>query len=398
MQGEALLTRSVCRVAGALPRNVSLDGMRGVAALFVVLSHVVAGFAPSVYFGGRADEDAWWWTVFSVTPGFFVINGAFHVHLFFVLSAYVIAGSSDGARTPLLSQCAARIVRLSFPCAAAILLTYMLFKLDAMYMAKASEIVGHPWIERQYSDPNISWSHALAEALGTYYLTGGSILVPVLWTMQRELIGSIGIYIIFKSASAASTRLMAYVAIAALCVVARLEPQNYLCFVAGAAMYDLGVVKRRPPRQLVVAAIALGIFLGGKPLSAPSLSSIYFPLVHFADGMHVTGLIYPLGAMLLLFGALTSPTMQNILSGRSGAFLGKISFSLYLVHFPLLGSVQAAGFVYFGYTSSIALACVTLVYICVVLAVSTAFYAVVERPTLGLLRSIKRAHRPQLAT
>lgn len=375
-----------------MQRNAGLDGMRGVAALTVVLSHIVAGFLPTVYFGKDAAEQTTWHSIFAATPGFIVINGSFAVYIFFVLSGYVIAASSERTTLPLFAQCSARLFRLSLPCAAAIIMTFTLFKLNAMHMISASEIIDHPWIRSQYSNSDISWGAAFAEAMGAYYIDGESSLLPVLWTMQRELLGSLGIYVIFKLTSNASVRLILYLLASAICVVANLQPQYYICFAAGAAMHDLGIAHIKCPKLIVFVAITLGIFFGGKPFFSPPSHSVYFPLVKLTDSFDVTGLIYPAGAVLLVFGALTSPGLQNVLGGRCGVFLGRISFPLYLVHFPLLGSVEAAGFVYFGHMSSLAFVTVTLFYMSVVVAVTLLFDKLVERPTLKLLRSMKKSY------
>jgi peptidoglycan/LPS O-acetylase OafA/YrhL len=371
-------------------RNASLDGMRGFSALVVVLSHIVAGFLPAVYFGDQKAEWNLLETLLTTTPAFFVINGTFHVHVFFVLSGYVIAGSSAGNRIPLLTQFLARVLRLSLPCAAAIIITYVVFKMDAMHMAKAAGLVDHSWIKSQYPTADVFWIDAVIDALGNYYVEGGSRFVPVLWTMQRELIGSVGIYVIYKCAPTAGLRIALYVVVSVICVVACLEPQNYICFAAGAAMYDLHVSKAVSSERIAAIALTFGVFFGGKPpFGAPSDASVYVSLVRIAESLHATSLIYPVGALLLLFGVLASPRLQKLLGGRFGTFLGRISFSLYLVHFPLLGSVLAGGFVYFGHTSAIAFTFVTLVYLGVLIAASLTFYALVERPTLGLTRLVK---------
>jgi peptidoglycan/LPS O-acetylase OafA/YrhL len=51
-----------------------------------------------------------------------------------------------------------------------------------------------------------------------------------------------------------------------------------------------------------------------------------------------------LGAAALLLAVETSPSFHLLLSARWGAFLGKLSFPLYLIHVPVLCSLGCAAF------------------------------------------------------
>src|SRR4051812_33118012 len=88
----------------------ALDGLRGLAAFGVVVSHLVAGFVPALYFGGAAAGA--WQDEVSRSPLFVFYNGSFFVHIFFVMSGYVIAQSVAHSRSPLALLTGKRYLRL----------------------------------------------------------------------------------------------------------------------------------------------------------------------------------------------------------------------------------------------------------------------------------------------
>ncbi|WP_443147193.1 acyltransferase family protein [Paenibacillus sp. KACC 21273] len=70
-----------------------LDGLRGLAALIVVISHFVVAFYPSLYNGSidsvhtQKSLELW----ISKSPFNLFYNGNFAVCVFFVLSGYVLS-------------------------------------------------------------------------------------------------------------------------------------------------------------------------------------------------------------------------------------------------------------------------------------------------------------------
>jgi peptidoglycan/LPS O-acetylase OafA/YrhL len=91
----------------------SLDGLRGLAALTVVVFHFFSAYVP----GLLADQtDTPWWG--SDTPLAILFNGDFAVCVFFVLSGFVIANSAAQGRTAFALNVVRRYFRLAAPVAA----------------------------------------------------------------------------------------------------------------------------------------------------------------------------------------------------------------------------------------------------------------------------------------
>ena len=99
-------------------------------------------------------------------------------------------------------------------------------------------------------------------------------------------------------------------------------------------------------------AVLLGLVLGGYP-SGISASNFYrfFRGLTFID-WHI------LGAFVMILGILSWEGAQKCLSWRLFTWLGKISYSVYLIHIPLLFSLSTGVFLWvegkLGYLGSVA--------------------------------------------
>ncbi|MFG3756855.1 hypothetical protein, partial [Klebsiella pneumoniae] len=106
--------------------------------------------------------------------------------------------------------------------------------------------------------------------------------------------------------------------------------------------------------------------------------------------LHVTS-SWTLGSVLLVGGLIASPAAQQLLSTELPRFLGRISFSLYLVHFPLLGILLVQLYLQLGQGSTAAtFACIAL-YLAAAIIAAVAFNAIVDEPAQRLSRIVGAA-------
>ncbi|MEZ5774948.1 MAG: acyltransferase family protein [Hyphomicrobiaceae bacterium] len=340
---------------GKADRLHHLDGLRGVAALVVAFSHFLTCFYPACYFGpvdraspawahfatlpqGSARDLA---TLVSSTPLFVAVNGSFAVYIFFVLSGYVLAAANRRIGS-LAFTAAARYLRLTLPCGAAILLTGLLIGTGAMALPDIAGTVGHGWVAKWYQAP-LGWPRIGYEAVAGLYVGGATNINPVLWTMQRELIGSLMIFSVAWSVSGGRRRLLAYAALAALILACGLEPSRYLAFVAGAVLFELKAGEQRIGALAAALMLGTGLLLGGAPFFAPEPGDLYgplaAPLAHFGEDARL--FLWLAGSILVVGTALVSAPVRSFFSLAPCRYLGRISFSLYLLHFPLMASLLA---------------------------------------------------------
>ena len=240
-------------------RILAFDGLRGVAALAVVVFHFFCLLWPT-YVPTMASTSA----AVTQTPIYVLWNGRFAVAVFFVLSGFVMAAAADRRGHGLLVSSVARYLRLALPATASCLLAWLWLQAfpEAAQTLEAALDEPSRWLRytRQVEIGPIY--HPVADGMIVNFVRGFSRFNNVLWTMKIELFGSLGIFVLYGL----STGLLRIGALllgggAVLLVL----PDPYLAFVLGAGIYEAhrrGILRRLPP-ILPLAALCLGLLLGG---------------------------------------------------------------------------------------------------------------------------------------
>ncbi|ULB11915.1 acyltransferase [Cereibacter azotoformans] len=367
----------------ALPttRIEAFDGLRGVAAAIVVLYHYLClmhpHLAPSMgsSLTGLAD-----------TPLHMLWNGRFAVAVFFVLSGFVMAAAADRRRGALISNVVTRYLRLALPVTASCLLAWVWLSAFPDSARALQQTLAEPsrWLNFTYQEPIRHAWHAAADGLAATFVRGYSRFNNVLWTMQIELLGSLGIFLLYFVAQG-RIRLFALAA-SGLAIVAWL-PDSYLAFVLGAAFYEAhrrGALLPVPPVVPIVALVA-AVLLGSPGEGA----HLRLDLPEVPEQWHVgrpRGLVPVLAAGLLLYGVLTLPALARIFAARVPVLFGRISFGLYLLHVPPLYTVVA-----WAHLNGISEALIAPAYFGGVLLLALLFTIAVDEPLLRRLTDLRRS-------
>ena len=368
-------------------RLVALDALRGVAAV-IVLVHHVSMTAPSISdaYSSSADvavfSTGWWITL---SPVKILFAGPEFVLVFFVLSGFVLvlsplrrwpwhrqpepapspststststdpkAGSpttdtapavavdrSTAPETPThphgydwLAYYPRRIIRLAIP----VVVSVVLAALWILLVPRTGD--GGAWMAKQGS-PDLGIGNLLREASILGY-TGRPDVNPPLWSLAWEMWFSLllPVGVIFAVATRRWT--LAWVALLLTASTAGYllgsEPLMYLpAFGLGALLAanhetlqarSARLTRRRGGTLVWAVIAALGpILLITYWLVRPVLTE---PWNELTLALRVPG------AALIVATVALWPPMQRMLSGRLLAWLGAISFSLYLVHFPVV--------------------------------------------------------------
>lgn len=315
-------------------RLASLDSLRGIAALAVVFYHALL-VLPSAYDllfdrGVPITESrSYWAALLTLSPLSLLWSGREAVLLFFVLSGFVLALPFVAGRNPRYAAFAVkRAVRLLAPSMAAVLLSAG----AAMLILPGDRPDISPW-------PGITWSEPVtAPVLIRHLLLLDDLysLNNVLWTLEYELWASLAFPLLVMLAFAK----LPVAAAGALCVMAlgvaeaRLLGSTLLGAFTAVPHFLLGILLARH------RATVLPRFASAGPMSRGVLWGVCYLLLSARWLLPFPGaicdLINGMGAALLIALVLSSTGAQRALSLPPLVRLGTLSYSLYLVHVPMI--------------------------------------------------------------
>ncbi len=322
-----------------------LDGLRGIAAFQVVFHHFVLAFFPAVFlapgvtthFAGDIEARL------SASPLNILWDGNFAVCLFFVLSGYVLSHKFFLRKEHEIATASAvkRYFRLALPVAFSVLLAYIFMKLGLFYNQQAGAVAGSGWLPTFWTfSPNLF--DALSQAfLGTFFYSTFDYNA-VLWTIAYEFEGSFLVFSFLSLVGTAKNRWWAYVA-----VIWVFYQSYYLAFVLGMLLSDIivhrGAILRgfgRYRKWLDAAILLLGLFIASYPSGRDADGTLYLFMKYSwidapAEFYHIVG------AALIMVALLDSRRLQQLFSCRPFLFLGDISFTMYLLHFVIMGTFSS---------------------------------------------------------
>jgi peptidoglycan/LPS O-acetylase OafA/YrhL len=292
-----------------------LDGLRGWAALSVVIYHVT-------------------WELFGkVVPGMagtrlLLNDGLFAVYVFFVLSGFVLSKPylASGDIERLRATAVGRSIRLTIPIATASFLTFVLLKCGAMPNGPAGVIVDPSWLKHFYRfDPSFL-AYAKFSLYDVYFSNDVTKSYDVvLWTMPTELVGSFLIFTLI-ALFGGNLALRSVSCVAALFVCAQYDTW-LLTFVFGYLLAEL----HTHVRDARITTGAVGNAIGFSLLATAAL----YRFDH--DGIRTCGLL----ATCVVAAPIFSSFLRAVLAAPVSRWLGRLSFPLYLVHSAVICSLSA---------------------------------------------------------
>lgn len=232
------------------------------------------------------------------------------------------------------------------PCFISMLLCYLLKALHLVSNDICSQFTGSKWLEQQLGGI-IAPKGLLLEGLVGNLFTGAATYNAALWTMTYLFWGSIVVIFVlgtFGKLSSAFARLYVYITIIILFLLTSFYNYqfiNYVAFVGGMAFADYWThahnaeaLKRIAPVMLII-----GLLLGGFPCGVvPTNGYRYLYFENSFRFWHV------FGATLTVVSIFYIKPVKWFLSTPCLRKLGAISFSIYLLHLPILCSLSTGVF------------------------------------------------------
>jgi len=332
-------------------RIMSLDAVRGIAALIVLIGHLHLAFFPTMLSGSPP---------YSITrvPVCLLINGGASVALFFVLSGFVLTYRffNSGNTKGVVDSIIRRWPRLAGPVIIVSLISGLLMGGGCYHNLELASVNDSSWLKHFFNWTPKGIGDVIDAVRGGIWSVFFSKDCPYnmsFWTMHYELIGSIAAYLVAFFMILASRNLDWRIVVFGVLVLWLREVHRFP-YISG---FLLGTLLARiyqefrtfvwkEPFSLVLTAIFC-ILVGGYTVPENDFPSwVYDALDANSDGgrLSVTYGLHSLLAVILLSYALWVPSIRHFLSRPIMRRLGHLSFPIYLIHLPLICSLGASSY------------------------------------------------------
>jgi peptidoglycan/LPS O-acetylase OafA/YrhL len=346
----------------------ALTGLRFVLAAWVVLHHLAG---PGMMLGGAIS--ALPAPLRALTTGGYVA-----VQTFFLLSGFVLARSYAAThwnRSSLIRYWAARFARI-YP-------TYLLSLVIVAYFI--GRFLGRPTVSAANKTSALFDYAFLLQ--GWWRNGGGPGWNTPAWSLSCELFFYLCLPAVLPVIWRAGPRLLAGIvalSFVAPVILAHLNVPSYWKPVHHFADFTMGIaaarlfqrLELRPGRRhlaerLYLPAMAAGAFL------------IAWPQLLRGTYLDLNSALRPLNAVALIGLALGGGAVAKVLSSRAVDYLGQASYSMYILHVPLLWWYGNGGVKRFHLPPGIA----ALVFGGIVIAAAVLSYELVEKPANRWIRN-----------
>ncbi|MEK4196131.1 acyltransferase [Paenibacillus sp. FSL L8-0323] len=375
-----------------MPKLKYVDGFRGLAAVVVVLNHFFLAFYPALINGDKNQVH----TINSLeliiakSPLNLLYNGDFAICVFFILSGYVLSYkySVTGNIKVLTESAVKRYIRLLVPVFASVIFSYIFIRYSLYFNQEAGNLSLSTWWLATFWNFDVSFFDVVKNAFFGVFFKSDSKYNPALWTMTYELYGSFLVFGFAALFGKLKKRYLLYII-----AVVLLYKTYYLGFILGLILSDLnvsGYINNYFIRKSLfkVSFLVVGLYFASYPSAATVENSMY---IYIESSDPFTIMTYhTFGAFLIMLVLLNSVKLQKMLSLKPFEFIGRISFSMYLLHLILIGSLSSYIFIllidHVSYSVAVMISFVSTVPILLIL--SHFMYKYVDKQGIKLANSI----------
>lgn len=357
-----------------------INGLKGIGAGIVYLCHFVFTFYYGMYSLEVSDCHLPGNMEIAIgrSPLNILFNGNFAVRLFLVMSGYVLClgyfRTKDKKR--LLISAGKRYIRLLPPILISNGLICLLMLAGAYQNVAVSELTGSFWLAGfNRCIPKIT--DAVVEAVFGCFFQGSNQYNGVLWTIPFLFLGAMLVYAIAWLIGDKKWRYAVYAIVGAVLLMTDYAGVFY-GFVLCDLMHTLPeiVEKMKKKKWLWWIIFIAGFYLSSYPSAGIHLEGTLYGIIPIVMVVpfHLAGAVMLVGSVLML------EPLQRLFAWNGFEKLGSISYSLYLVHFPVIATAGCGTFsVLYGRISYLAAVLITFaVTTAVTLAVSVLFSKYVE--------------------
>jgi peptidoglycan/LPS O-acetylase OafA/YrhL len=343
-----------------------------------------------------------------LSPLYFLYDGYSAVYIFFALSGYVLTRSFERHVAQPSSQILARAIRLGLPAIAATLVAAAVMLMFGKPNVPAGDLSGSTWFASQWNT-DVSIVSVIRDGtinalfLGYRGLPGVAFLetwqqpveqslVAPLWTLSIEFYGSMIVLGLCWCARRSRALWWSVVLLGAIFTIR----SAYICFFIGHLLATFDRAEKPAPvsKLMPMFSVMFGVFLCvlaevWQPQWLRSLCAD--PTYFLFPGQFAPMQLKTYGAILVLVGIIDLQVARNFLSRPWLVARSRLSFPLYLIHWPILFGPAAALFLLLNGIVGIELARLGAIVVGICLAfVCSMFFLGVDRRALELSRELRK--------
>lgn len=428
----------------------SLDGLRGYAAVAVMNYHILYAYQPAVFYGyglpqaaaeqcaraeDRQNQNLW---LHQLPLLRLLYTGTWPISVFFVVSGFALsykalweshntAGVFTSASAAVASSLLRRPFRLYGPPIIASMMTMVAIYLGAYEPGR--KVSNDPeWVpvinelhHRRFdtlSGQVLDWCHEMWKMLNIFWWGDLHNKYDVhLWTIPTEFRCSLAVFLVLPAYITVRPRIRRIIMMILIIYVYVLDRWDVSLFFSGLLIADTSISEEpsmKPSassstfRYRLSQAVRITMFgFSLVLLSAPDfcmgdtpgfiLLSKMIPRSDPAPFRFLPNLGGMLFVVLLAHTSSPDPIISTAFSSSIAQYLGRISYSIYIVHGPLIHTVGYAVFPFFWsiigmeqtwrYVTGFVVA--YLVLVAIVVWVSDVFWRAVDRPCLNLAKALQ---------
>jgi peptidoglycan/LPS O-acetylase OafA/YrhL len=326
-----------------------IDGLKGVASLFVVCHHFIMGYYPAAYQGAEAVThfSGNLEIKFAQSPLAFFTIGDFWVSVFCLVSGLVISYQvmHMTQNRQFSKSLLKRYPRLMLPVFALSAIVYVMLHLNLFWNGPAAMLSGSEWLAQFYQNKTTISDLLLSSIADTWIVGMSTMYSNAFWMLADLFAGSFMAYILAAMGREMNNRILyVYIGVAVVYLSTNSRLTNFALGVLIAYIIERFGEKIQIYKNACITAGGLMIFisviLGSYPVGCEPTNA-YRLLNHLPDRLNPVYFYHMLAAALLVMGIYLFRPLAKLLSAEPFLFLGKISYSIYIIHIPVLFSVSA---------------------------------------------------------
>lgn len=366
-----------------------LEALRGIAALMVVFAHLQYAFVRPLHYESYVwlKEQTGSFLLSHTIHSLFSLsfNGGLAVYIFWFMSAYVISIKLfyKNGKEYLFKSLIKRYFRLLIPVLGSVLLAFTLLELDLMYNKQLAQILGqgyeNDWLDEYYSfDSSLVWAIRSSFWDTFFAFNQETSYNPVLWrTMDIELQGSFFIFALFALFELRKSRYIFYVIISLVLFI--LQKYAMVSFIFGFWLCDIDNNKNTLLKKAIDRLFRNDI-----------INILLFLVVLLIAGKIDYFLSFGqlLASIAIVVFVMKAQVLQRMLNHKFFTWLGQVSFSLYLVHFPIICSFSCFLYLQINLSHQITIIIVSLSTLLLSFIVAHLFHHYIDKNSVRLANRI----------